>query len=34
MDETALAVYHGTSASAAVNVVTNFSVLAGETLHE
>ena len=34
MDKTALAVYRGTSASAAVQMVTNFSVLAGETLHE
>jgi hypothetical protein len=34
MDKTALAVYRGTSATAAVQLVTNFSVLAGETLHE
>jgi len=34
MDKTALAVYRGTSATAAVQVVTDFSVLAGETLHD
>ena len=34
VDNTALAVYRGTSATAAVQLVTNFSVLAGETLHE
>jgi dipeptidase len=33
-DNTALAVYHSTSAAAAVEVVTNFSVLAGEKLHK
>jgi len=34
MDETALAVYEGTSPSAAVEMLTNFTVHAGETLHE
>ena len=34
MDETALAVYEGTSPSAAVEMLTNFTVHSGETLHE
>lgn len=34
MDETALAVYHEQSADAAVQLVTSFSVAAGEKLHE
>lgn len=34
MDKTALAVYRGTSTSVAVQMVTNFSVRAGERLHD
>jgi hypothetical protein len=34
MDEKALAVYFGNSAEAAVELVTNFSVSAGEQLHQ
>jgi hypothetical protein len=34
MDTTALAAYHGNSPTAAIQLVTNFSVVAGQKLHE